>query len=166
MALNILISDDDFAGKWELAKANSDLIDEYIVEYEEQYLIELLGQDLYILFKADLTGGVPNTPIYKKIFDPFSITLNQTEVITSKGMKKMLLGLIYFQYVKDNKTKQTMNGAVNQQTEVAVPAENTFLYQRYNDAVRTYKAIQRYIWENKTDYPDFAGVVKKFTSFI
>jgi 16S rRNA C1402 N4-methylase RsmH len=77
-----------------------------------------------------------------------------------------LLGLIYFQYVKDNKTKQTMNGAVSQQTEVSTPSDNTFLYQRYNDAVRTYQAIQIYINDNIDIYPTFAGVRKKKTSFI
>jgi hypothetical protein len=166
MAINILISEDDFVGKWELAKSNDDKIDEYIQEYEEQYLIELLGKELYDLFKADLTAGVPGTQIYKDIFDPFSIKISQAVIITSKGMKKMLTGLIYFQYVKDNKTKQSMNGAVTQQTEVSTPSDNTFLYQRYNDAVRTYQAIQTYIIQNIAIYPTFAGVVKKKTSFI
>ncbi len=166
MAINILISEDDFVGKWELAKNNDDKIDEYIAEYEEQYLVELLGKELFDLFKADLTAGIPNTQIYKDIFNPFSITINQAIVITSKGMKKMLVGLIYFQYVKDNKTKQTINGAVNQQTEVSTPSDNTFLYQRYNDAVRTYQAIQTYIIKNKASYLTFAGVIKEKSSFI
>jgi hypothetical protein len=165
MALNILISDEDFIGKWELAKNNDDKIDDYIQEYEEQYLVELLGKELFDLFEADLTTGIPATQIYKDIFDPFSIEINQA-IVTSKGMKKMLLGLIYFQYVKDNKTKQTMNGAVSQQTEVSTPSDNTFLYQRYNDAVRTYQAIQIYINDNIDIYPTFAGVRKKKTSFI
>lgn len=171
--MGLLITEDDFSGKWELAKSNSDLIGEYIEEYEEKFLIELLGKELFDLFKADLTGyvadisvGVPSNPIYTKIFLPFTEKINLC-VVTSDGMKKMLLGLIYFNYVRDNRIKQTMNGAVEQQTEVSIPSDNTFLYLRYNTAVKTYNAIQVYVYENRTlVYPTFYGVTKKITSFI
>lgn len=162
----IILSDTDFAGKWDLTKSNNDLIAEYILEYEEKYLTELLGKELYDLFIADLNAGVPQDPIYVKIFNPFTEKINQITV-ASDGIKKMLLGLIYFMYVRDNRTKQTMNGAVEQQTEVSVKSDNTFLYLRYNDAVRTYQAIQKYIYHNKSvTYPAFDGVVKNKVSFI
>jgi hypothetical protein len=78
----------------------------------------------------------------------------------------MLLGFIYFQYVRDNRVKQTMNGAVEQQTEVSSKSDNTFLYPRYNQAVTTYRAIQVYILDNLTTYSTFLGVRKRHTSFI
>jgi hypothetical protein len=161
----IILSDTDFVGKWKLAKSNNDLIDEYIDEYEESYLIELLGKELSDLFVADLVGGVPQTQIYIDIFNPFSLEINQA-IATSKGIKKMLLGLVYFQYVRDNRVKQTMNGAVEQETEVAAKSDNTFLYQYQNDAVRTYQAIQIYINDNLDLYPTFKGIKKYKTSFI
>jgi hypothetical protein len=161
----IILSGTDFSGKWELAKSNNDKIDDYILEYEEQYLTELLGKELYDLFVDDLDAGIPQEQIYKDIFDPFTLKINQV-VYTSKGMKKMLLGLIYFQYVRDNRIKQSMNGAVEQETEVSVKSDNTFLYSRYNDAVTTYQAIQVYINENLDVYPTFEGLVKRKTSFV
>lgn len=163
--MSILIIDEDFIGKWDLAKNNNDNIEEYIEEYEEQYLIELLGKELFDLFEADLIDKVPQTQIYIDIFAPFTEEINQFSV-SSKGMKKMLLGLIYFQYVRDNRIKQTMSGAVEQQTEVSVKSDNTFIYQRYNDGVRTYQAIQMFINDNLDIYPTFNGVCKKMTSMI
>lgn len=165
--MGLLITDEDFVGKWKLTLSNNDDIDSYIEEYEEKYLIELLGKELFDLFKNDVDSGTmkPLTPIYESIYNPFSLKINGC-VITSDGMKKMLLGLIYFQYVRDNAVKQTMNGAVNQQTEVSTRSDNTFLYGYQNTAVKTYKAIQYYIINNSSDYPTFYGINKKFSSFI
>lgn len=165
--MGILISEADFVGKWELAKSNNDLIDEYVDEYEEKFLTELLGKELFDLFEADLNvNKVPVTDIYLKIFSPFTEKI-RSYVVSSDGMKKMLLGLIFFHYVRDNKTKQTMNGAVDQQTEVATASDNTFIYSRYNNAVKTYQSIQAYIIENKdVIYPTFYGIRKNTTSFI
>ncbi len=59
-----------------------------------------------------------------------------------------------------------MNGAVEQQTEVSAFADNTLLYVKYNDAVKTYTAIQAYIYDQLAVYPTFEGVIKKKTSFI
>jgi hypothetical protein len=165
--MGLLIQSDDFTGKWDLAKSNEDKIDDYIEEYEEMYLTELLGKDLFDLFAADvnLTTREPATPIYQKIFEPFTVDINGY-IYSSEGLKKMLLGFIYFQYVRDNRVKQTMNGAIDQQTEVGTASDYTFLYPRYNKAVQTYSAIQAYIYDNLTDYLTFAGVNKKKTSFI
>lgn len=163
--MGLLINDTDFVGKWKLTLSNNDDIDSYIEQYEEPYLIDLLGKELFDLFKADLSSGEPQDDIYKAIFNPFSEKINGF-VVTSDGMKKMLLGLIYVQYVRDNATKQTMNGAVNQQTEVSTRSDNTFLYLYQNAGIKTYRNIQNYIYNNITTYPTFYGVVKRYSSFI
>ncbi len=165
--MGLLIVADDFVGKWDLAKSNDDKIDEYIAEYEEMYLIELLGKELFDLFKADVSSTTlkPVTPIYLTLYNSFTEKINEL-VFTSEGLKKMLLGLIFFQYVRDNRIKQTMNGAIEIQTEVSTFSESTFLFQRQNQAVQTYNAIQQYILDNKLDYPTFYGVIKRKSSFI
>lgn len=165
--MGLLIISDDFTGKWDLAKSNEDKIDDYIDEYEEMYLTELLGKELFDLLKADVDGTtrIPNTQIYKNIYNPFTEEINGF-VYTSEGLKKMLLGFIYFQYVRDNRVKQTMNGAVEQTTEVSTASDNSFLYVRYNKSVTTYKAIQTYILDNLSDYPLFYGIRKGKTSLI
>jgi hypothetical protein len=163
--MGLLIVDEDFEGKWKLALGNNDDIDLYTEEYEEKFLIELLGQELFDLFAAQVTNQVVAPGIYKTIYDPFSEEING-RIVTSNGMKKMLLGLLYFEYVRDNRVKQSMNGAVEQQTEVSTFADNTLVYNRHNDAVATYQAIQTYIYENLSTYPTFKGVIKKKTSFV
>lgn len=165
--MGLLITSDDFTGKWDLAKSNEDKIDEYIDEYEEMYLTELLGKDLFDLFKSDVDPVTlkPTTPIYLNIYNSFTENINGF-IYSSEGLKKMLLGFIYFQYVRDNRVKQTMNGAVDQNTEVSTQSNYTFLYPRYNQAVVTYAAIQAYILDNLTDYQSYCGVHKRKASFI
>jgi hypothetical protein len=165
--MGLLIVADDFVGKYELAKSNDDKIDEYIEEYEEKHLTELLGKELFDLFEATVDENThkPVGAPYLNIYNPFTEEINGL-IYTSEGLKKMLLGFIYFQYVRDNRVKQTMNGAVEQQTEVSSKSDNTFLYPRYNQAVTTYRAIQVYILDNLTTYSTFLGVRKRHTSFI
>jgi hypothetical protein len=163
--MGLLILDTDFTGKWKLALGNNDEVDAYISIYEEKFLIELLGKELYLLFAAVVTNQAVAAGIYKTIYDPFSLKINGC-IVTSEGMKKMLLGLLYFEYVRDNKVKQSMNGAVEQQTEVSAFTDNTLLYVKYNEAVKTYTAIQAYIYDQLAVYPTFEGVIKKKTSFI
>lgn len=164
--MGLLVVENDFEGKWDLAKSNDDKLSEYIDLYEERYLIDCLGKELYDLFAATVVSGthVPVGAIYLNIFNPFTETISNYTYY-SEGLKKMLLGFIYFHYVRDNKTKQSMNGAVEQQTEVSVKSDNTFLYLRYNDAIKTYRSIQTYIFNNLSTYPEFNGVAKFKASF-
>jgi len=165
--MGLLISKSDFIGRWDVAKYNKDNIDAYIEEYEERYLTELLGDDLYALFAADVDPIThqPVTPIYQNIYNTISIEFGRL-MYRSAGMKEMILGLVYFDYVRDNPIKQTMAGPVRPQSELATAAPMTFLYRRYNDSIDWYEAIQRYIVANRGDYPTFKGVYKRGASFI
>lgn len=165
--MGLLIQKSDFTGKWDVAKFNKDNIDAYIEEYEERYLIDLLGDDLFALFKADIdmTTHMPVTPIYISLYNNITVERG-IHVFRSYGMKEMILGLVYFDYVRDNPIKQSMNGPVKIQSEVAQPSQTTFLYRRYNESVEYYEAIQRYILDNLSDYPLFKGVYKRRSSFI
>jgi hypothetical protein len=163
--MGLLIIDDDFTGKWKLTLGNNDDVDSYIETYEEKFLIELLGKELFDLFEAQVTDRVVADGIYKTIYNPFVVKISGCTV-TSEGMKKMLLGLLYFEYVRDNRVKQSMNGAVEQQTEVSTPSDNSFLHLRRNEALRTYAAIQSYVYNDSANYPSFDGLIKNKSSFI
>ena len=71
--MGLLIVKGDFVGKYALATSTkgSDNIDAYIAEYEEQILIDLLGLELFELFKADVNSGTkkPVTDIYLTLYD-------------------------------------------------------------------------------------------------
>ncbi len=157
--MGILIDKSDFTGIYELNLSIKDKVDEYIEEFEKPILVKLLGSDLFDLFEADLNNQVPTDPIYLKLYEP-------SEDLCSQGMVKMLLGFIYYDYIRDSPRSQGMNGPVKRNTEVSEPANLDYLARMYNKSVNTYWAIQRMCIEGPTDYPDFAGIGMKKTSLF
>ena len=95
----------DFQGQDKVAKdkfTTSDL-DLYIDQYEVYWLRQLLGAELYDEFAVDfaITGVMPTAPKFQEIWFPFAKD-NNCDVIESKGIKKMLTLLIYFEYIRDS----------------------------------------------------------------
>ena len=127
-------------------------IQAYIDKYEKRYLIELLGPDLYDQLVADSTGGIPQSPNLLFIYNPFHVTISPLSMLISEGIVEMLLGFIYFEYSKDLVNQMTPYGNVKSLAEnsTVTAGNSTLIYNRYNEAVRTYRAIQMYIALNKT----------------
>lgn len=163
----ILIQTSDFTGKYSIAQNSFTPLQSYINKYEKEYLVDLLGVELYDLFAADVTSYAPVTPIYQSIYNPFKQDYNKC-IVYSVGMKEMLLGFIYFEYMRDQKIKNTITGAVVNANENA--RESGFsefnLFSKYNEGIHTYEAIQWFINENKTDYPTYNGKCKKLMYWI
>ncbi len=155
---------DDFTGKYELHTGMYDQAKllEYIQIYEEQYLIDLFGATLYDEFINDLdNSNYPESPNFQKVFDPFHLdnTSNgfltsyntYNNVIVSKGILDMLKGFIYFEYVKDTANQITSQGQKIPQGENSLTATTLYnmMYTRYWEALKTYRAIQWYIYRNQ-----------------
>ena len=155
----MIVSVADFkAGKFELHTGMYDQarIQDYIDLYEKPYLIKLLGAELFDEFEADFIagGGVPTEARFQKILDPFHEDYN-FQVIISEGMKEMLLGLIYFEYAKDQMNQITPIGNVKPIGENSkdISTLNAMYYTRYNRSVKTWRAIQCYMyWVKSEDY--------------
>ena len=82
-------------------------------------------------------------------------------------MKDMLLGFIYFEYQKDMVTQMTPNGVVKQQNENSTPiSAHTTIFGRYNESVKTFRAIQDYIMLNSSAYPKFKGKSKQYAYWL
>lgn len=164
-----IITNSDFVGKFELSitQFNTDLIDSYIERYEKLYLTKLLGVELYNLFISDLdVNNVPQTAIYETIYNALSIDVDN-EVLFSYGMKDLILGIVYYEYTKDNVIKQTPIGSVKTKNENSeVTSNNQWLTNRYNESIESFKAIQYYINDNLNDYPTFNGQVIKYEYFL
>lgn len=128
----------------------------YIDKYEKHYLLMLLGVEEYDKFVADLVARVPVSPEWVVIFDPLTETISR-QLITSRGLKEMLKGLIYFHYVRDNMVKQTTTGNVRTSSENGenISATSALIQSRFNDSVSDYKNIQLYIHTNESNYPDW-----------
>jgi len=115
-----------FVNKYQLSLGMYDTgkIQSYIDRYEKRYLIELLGPDLYDQMVADTISGTPQSPNFTFIYNPFHVTISPLSMLISEGIEQMLLGF--------------------------VAGNSTMIYNRYNEAVRTYRAIQTYIALNRT----------------
>lgn len=157
-------------GKYELHSGmyQQTTINEYIDKYERQYLVKLLGADLFNLFVADLVNGVPQTTKYLKIYNPFEYDDALCWITISEGMVNMIKGFIYFQYLKDQTNQVAVSGNVRPLGENSenVSTLNTMIYTRYNESVKTYKAIQRYICDNSSDYLDYNGIGLRLSYWI
>jgi hypothetical protein len=143
------------SGMYEQAK-----IDAYINKYEKQYLIKLMGVDLYNLFVADLVAGIPTDPIYLALYNSFEYDKATCGgIVISEGMIDMVKGFVYFQYLKDQTNQVWVSGSVAPVGENSdnVSTLNMMIYTRYNDSIRSFKAIQQYICDNMTIYLDYNG---------
>lgn len=180
----MFLTPSDFIGKYELHKGMYDTakLQIYINKYEIRYLKSLLGVDLYNQFIADLSPNppLPRSPNFQKIFYAFAEDVNYN-MLDSDGMLEMLKGFIYFEYSKDNFMQQTTYGGVQQTAENSkvLTSLQTMIYARYNEAIRTYNAIQGYLIINfnqptgqlvqlgvvstGTGYTAFAGIVSPIT---
>lgn len=141
----------------------------YIDEWEEEYLQDLLGCELYDLFVADLVGGVPQTQIYLEIYTSFCYDeLECGYRNKSEGMVKMLQKFIYWKYSRDIKVKATNTGNVVNDNEVSREADfgASRIYELYNQGIKSYCAIQRFICDNSSDYPTYNGSKKGKTNWL
>lgn len=155
-----IITTSDFVGKHELTinTFTTAKLQSYIDRYENEYISKLLGVELKDLYLVDI-----NASPYDSITNPFILQSSCGKIYDSKGIKSMLLGFIYFDYTRDILTSQTITGAVRAQNENSDSPSvfESLSWQRFNEAVITYEAIQWYICENLTDYPTFKGVEQK-----
>jgi hypothetical protein len=149
-----LLTTSDFINKWELSQGmySTNKLGEYIERYEQQYLRQLFGVDLYNAFVSDLDSNIPKSPNFKLVFDPLYVDENLYFMIESRGILDMLKGFIYFEYAKDLMNQQTPFGNVQQTTENSkvVNTLQTMMFARYNESITTYQNIRNYMLLNST----------------
>lgn len=160
--MGLIINRTDFTGRYAIPQnslVNND-VDLYIAKYEEEYLVDLLGVDLYDAFVTDF--GLPSqSERFVYIEEPFKYD-DEDCIVRSEGMLEMLKGFLYFHIVRDLKYKLSVTGHSTANPEIGreVSFDEANLYGRYNDAIKTYHAIQLYINDNSEDYTEFNGKPK------
>lgn len=181
----------DFVGRVAISQNKFDAADlqSYIDELEIKYLDDLLGCELSALLITDLAlpvSGEPTAQRFKNIYDKFchDITglvfplpwhhdffeffVERSRQNRSRGIKEMLKGFIYFEYVRDQPLTNSSIG-VSESKGVAsslVTSQNSGLSFRYNDSINDYWNIQFFINENLTDYPEYNGVRKNVVGIV
>ncbi len=158
--MGLIISTTDFTGKNTIAKNNYTILETYIDRYEKKYLRDLLGATLAQSFIDDYSNPT-QADIYAAITDEFYLD-DDMIIRSSRGLKEMLLGFVYFEFMCEQKVKPTITGLVIGQAENSngVGGDTQYIYARYNEAIDTYNAIQWYISEHDTDYDDYNGQCK------
>ena len=132
------INQTDFVGKFQLAENKFSDISPYINRYEDKILIELMGKDLADDFISD-----PTDPKW----DDYEI-------------KDLLVGLIYFEYVRDLPYRLTNQGFVYQMDENSSQVIHSLaLRQRYNESIDLWKETQKML---KKEFDNFAGKNRKY----
>lgn len=148
----------DFIGQYSINrnKYNEANIQACIDSVEELVLLELFGVD----FKAIVMQGiVDEVVIYENLYNPFNFQDSSDRIWVSKGIKEMLLGFVYFEWFATHSVAVVLDGqreneSENSKSASSLKANNE---KRYNDAVKTYRAIQAYINDNLDIYPEFNG---------
>lgn len=121
-------------------------------------LNQLLGAQLTTLFLADLDpSGIPQAPRFTDIFDAFAIDENN-DVVESKGIKEYIKGIVWFYFARNNTTLirtggNTVPEAENSENEL----DQAFIVRMHNDSIATGEAIQFFIREDITTYPEYNG---------
>ena len=148
------LSPSNFTGKYELHTGMYDVnkLQAYIDKYEGRYLRQLFGVTMFNSFMSDIDQqtNAPKSPNFQYIFNPFAEDVTLYSMLDSDGILEMLKGFIFFEYAKDLLNQMTPFGNVRQRAEnsTAILALQSQMYNRYNEAIRTYRAIRDYIYLN------------------
>lgn len=181
-----MITTSQFIGYYKISQDSNtvEILESYITTFEKQYLIDLLGYELYLLFRADLVNEVPQSARFTAIYNELEYTDgvdtfypigfrrskfddNRTEIepTHSYGMIDMLKGFIFFEFVNEYGLQVSQTGVVenvNENAEVSAGAKRVGLIEtKYNRAVNSFKVIRRYMIDNPDIYPEYAGIEKE-----
>lgn len=165
----------DFEGFYNIAQDCYSIkdLELYIEQFEPEYLCKILGKDLSeaLINELETNGGVlPPSSRFVILFEPMCLGCNAVSCCCKKksadvgysiGLKKILLGLIYYDYVTQQKHKNTITGIVNAQNDTSNTASNQTITrlseQRWNKSVTSIEALQIYLADNILTFPEFKG---------
>jgi len=170
--MSVIIGTSDFVGRYAIVTGTNEaaLIQEDIDTIETTWMRNLLGVtegDAFIL-ECSLNLGVPTSPQYVTIYDYLQLEdvycNNEFEYVSS-GIKEMLKGVVYSQYYTQKKTVPTVIGKQVIQASNAVSSPDLFELKRYyNQSINNYRVIQKYIHRNLSDFPDYKGLNKNYST--
>lgn len=182
--MNQITKKEDYVGKWKISQNAYSQLPYFLPQFQERYLVDLLGVELYKLFAADFDADPSlENPVYAILYEPILedntsgfgnvfYPVNggwfeldgycQTRQIRSEGIKNMMLGFMYWEFMRRDWAKSTPTGLVKPQPEnsESVRLDDSGLYIIYNEAIASFNAIQAYILKHKEEYPLFNGIRK------
>jgi hypothetical protein len=152
--MGVFVTVNDFKEGYNKIPFNShslNKLDTFITDYEKKYLYMIFGIELGDLIIND--GNPPATPKYLVLYNPLQVQAGR-KIYISNGLKEVLKGFIRSEYMKELQKVDTTSGqgsSSNENTNISTSAN----YYGYNENVIQAKAIQYYIRNNSSDYPEF-----------
>lgn len=161
-----ILNPNDFIGKYNISKNQLNLtpLQTCIDSVEFKIMNQLFGVELLALY----TQGIEDDEeIYTVLFDQLVFEYNDKQYI-SNGITEMLKGFTYYSFFVETTTQASTNGNVIESSENSRMANDieTNIYMRYNEAVRTFNAIQLYLLVNSDVYPTFKGMKKHLMTWF
>lgn len=156
----------DFTGFHKLAGSieNDTLLQSYIDKYEKSYINKVFGIALGKLIVADILandGIVPLDPNYLKVWNSFEEVGDDDAQYVSEGMSEILKSCIFWHYIVETTTQHTQAGVTGPGIDTqARAASGRYAENRWNNMLSSWEAIQCFISENDTDYPDYVYLRK------
>jgi hypothetical protein len=170
--MSSIIKQSDFIGKYAISTPPSHvvLVQQVIDDVEVQWMNNLLGLVDSLAFRTECAGnnGVPTSAQYLTIFNALQLSnwCDSWEQYSS-GVKDMLLNAVVVEwYTKSVQFQGTTLGTKQiDSSNSKVVSGTTFKHKnQYNLALTNYRVIQRYIYQNSSDFPDFKGINKNYSS--
>ena len=136
---------------------------------EPSILKDLLGCDLYDLFTTDWDPVTKtfSTARFTDLYNAFCEDDNCGQV-RSKGMKEMLKYFVWYEYISEQAFQNRVTGERKQDAENSTRAKfDEFApFTKYNEAIDTYWAIQWFMCENSSTYPEENSLKKEKVSWL
>ena len=118
----------------------------YIEKYEQRYLVDLLGEDLYSRFIAGLAA---NDETDEKWIDLRNKIFN----VSGEFGYSPAANYVYFFAYRDGQTKTSMNGEVRgKQSEASIVSANRKLAKAWNDMVDMSEDVRKYVRSHEDYY--------------
>lgn len=159
-----IVTIDDYIGEFQLQFDNQTTARFNAIRdnHTNDYIYLLLGAELGGLYLADLDAdGVPSEARFLALYNAFQEDLSNgyySGMVQSKGMKFFIKGIIWWYFARANNVRISLAGNKSSTSQNSSPnADGLFLARIYNEAIETGKAIQWYISQNSSTYPEYNG---------
>ena len=155
-----ILKPSDFTGFHQPAGSdeNDELLQAYIDKHESKCVKLLFGIEMGKLILADIALGAtsPTNADYQKVWEPFEEVGSSDQQWISEGVLEILKSYIFWHYIIHTAVQHTQAGT----TTAAIDTQQKgnpmrFAESRWNYMLDSWDAIQEYIAENESTYPDY-----------
>lgn len=141
----LIVTTSDFVGDITIAQVEQNNIaadvNQFIVKYEAEYLLKVLGYTLLTAYNAGITA---NTPLYLALRDGGTYVDLYGETVYYRGLKEAIVNYVYYQYMKNNTTFTTGSGEKEVQKAQAASSMDKQV-QAWNRMVSVNKSLRAFL---------------------